>query len=429
MSAPKAGIAQGLCAAITTPSKWLRGCRLFKAPIQQQHNRTPTTVSVAAPCLPKTCFSITEKCAFPDKATAQELQACFLSQQDVSIGTGETTAKVSAVFQADLTRASYTVNGRLVSQPGMTEADALKNLHAAFIVDGKFDAQGLYAVSKFVNQAVLAGPTLLLLKQMEGHFPAGFHARAGNQEIRYQVTRLADGGYAMMATHTKQLSKVADDLDRDTWIQLGKNCYSTCYAKIHLDRASIDNIDVLLCADEGAMFEKSSVGYALNIATPSLYLDALAAMDSESQWNLFSDYLRTAEQAAAQPQACFIADGSAAVNQQLRPRIEAPQAITGAVANPAPQRFLAKDIYVFLLGYLIDQRYLDLHQRIPEFARADQPLTVELVQKVSRYVLAQVQAKPKATAQAATDWRRHMRRMDANHRTSAEYRHHDYRGA
>ena len=150
---------------------------------------------------------------------------------------------------SDLSRSTYVINGKLISQPGTEQSEALKNLSEALTSKGKLDRQGLY-----------------------------------------DITHQEGSSVHILARHTRQINKIADDIDRNTWIPLGQSSYSTCYTEIHLDRATINNIDALIDRNKNKALAESHSGYKICLDTPTSYLEALSAMDQEGRWSLFSSY-------------------------------------------------------------------------------------------------------------------------------------------
>ena len=197
---------------------------------------------------------------------------------------------MSDAFVSDLSRSTYVINGKLISQPGTEQSVALKNLSEALTSNGKLDRQGLYAISKFANQSMLARPTLLMNERMNQYFQQQFFASDVGREIHYDITHQEGSSVHILARHTRQINKIADDIDRNTWIPLGQSSYSTCYTEIHLDRATINNIDALIDRNKNKALAESHSGYKICLDTPTSYLEALSAMDQEGRWSLFSSY-------------------------------------------------------------------------------------------------------------------------------------------
>ena len=154
---------------------------------------------------------------------------------------------MSDAFVSDLSRSTYVINGKLISQPGTEQSVALKNLSEALTSNGKLDRQGLYAISKFANQSMLARPTLLMNERMNQYFQQQFFASDVGREIHYDITHQEGSSVHILARHTRQINK------------------------------------------NKALAESHS-GYKICLDTPTSYLEALSAMDQEGRWSLFSSY-------------------------------------------------------------------------------------------------------------------------------------------
>lgn len=369
------------------------------------------------PCLNQHQFSIKDAQQFKLESVKDELRQCFNSQDiwanselrasDNLPNTGPDseqmlsaeTVLMSAVFAADLTRSTYVINGEIISEPGSKPSIALEKLKNALTSDGKLDSQGLYAISKFANQSVLAGPTILMNESMTNHFSRQFVARDLNNVLRYDITIEKNGDITIHATHTRHINKIAEDTDRETWIRLGPGSKSICRTEIHLNRAAINHIKEAIDDKESTALDQCRSGYDIFLETPTSYIDALTAMDAGSRWNLFFSYSNQAKLADNQSNACFFsAPAAASVNTQLdqlrantNKLIRTEDIRTEDIRTEdirTEDKLLAKDIFIILLTHLIGDKINEIDQIASELKQDNQPLTVALVEKVAAYVMA-----------------------------------------
>lgn len=334
-------------------------------------------------------FALDEKKEISSKIVSDELRNCFDSQPNKQLDLPHSSEKISPIseqFINDLTRGTYVINGKLISQPGTDCSIALNNVLNALTSKGELDRQGLYAISKFANQSVLAGPSILMGQQMNDYFPPLFCTSTVSTDLRYDIAVDHKNGLKITVSHIKHIDKIADEVDRGTWIHLSQDSYLSCHTDVYLDRATIDNIDAVIKDKDSAALNNSHSGYTVRTGTPTCYVDALNAMGKETRWSLFSSYIKQAMQAKLQPDACFKSPATARVNNQLKVNIESP----GVAGNTTftDDRFLAKDIFVLLLTRVIGGSLVDLERIAPGLEKKEQSLTVELVNKVAEYVLA-----------------------------------------
>jgi len=200
-----------------------------------------------------------------DVDSAIELKEIFCSHKNAA---GDEKKEIAEVFKADINRNVYIVNDQVISRPGDDAIIAIEKFRSAIKKDGNIDGCGLYAISRFANQAMLAAPTILWMTDVQKKIPGGVNVGSGKMETIFNIANIGDG-YKISAICTKNIKKVAKGLCGEDWINVADHSHIKYYAEINLSRDIIENIDRLLLSDGVTRYVGClETGYDVQLALP-----------------------------------------------------------------------------------------------------------------------------------------------------------------
>jgi hypothetical protein len=378
-------IARCVKSASPSPIRWNPEHHLTQA--QQSITTGMTTCQPKALFFNKNQFVFKKKEDIDPEIAINELRDCVHSQQTKPCPLAQPSAeaeRISPLFEQDLTRNIYVINGKIISQPGTELSIARMNLRTALTSNGKLDHEGLYAISNFANQSVLALPLIRMTKMIEKEMGDKFYAHERESETRFDITSAEGEDIQIRATHTRKIDKATENVDHDIWTQLGKNSYSTLYTDIHLNPKELNNFDSSINDNPTTTITQSRTGYEVHFEKPPSYLEILTAMSQKSREDLFFSYIDQANRVNNASEAYFKATVVASMNVQLELRIESPTK-QSKPEKPvySDDEMLAKDIFIILLNDRLTKLRID----VPGLEQ-DKPLTATLVKQVAAYMQA-----------------------------------------